>query len=57
VVAQGTVEIIAGKQPPHVLGEGDAIVFDADFPHIYRNMTGTEAILYLVTTYLEEVRS
>ena len=57
VVAQGTVEIIAGKQSPHILGEGDAIIFDADVPHIYRNMTGTEAILYLVTTYLEDVRA
>lgn len=56
VVAQGTVEIIAGKQSPHILGEGDAIIFDADVPHVYRNMTGTEAILYLVTTYLEDVR-
>ncbi len=56
VVAQGTVEIIAGKQPPHILGEGDAIVFDADVPHTYRNMTGIEAVLYLVTTYLEEIR-
>lgn len=56
VVAQGTVEIIAGRQAPHILGEGDAIIFDADVPHIYRNMTGTEAILYLVTTYLEDVR-
>lgn len=56
VVTQGTVEIIAGKLPPHILGEGDAIVFDADVNHTYRNMTGTEAILYLVTTYIEEVR-
>ncbi|PDT04228.1 transcriptional regulator [Rhizobium chutanense] len=56
VVAQGTVEIIAGRQAPHILGEGDAIIFEADVPHIYRNMTGTEAILFLVTTYLEEVR-
>jgi transcriptional regulator with XRE-family HTH domain len=56
VVAQGTVEIIAGKQPPQILGEGDAIIFDADVAHVYRNMTGTEAILYLVTTYIEDVR-
>ncbi|MBB3351551.1 transcriptional regulator with XRE-family HTH domain [Rhizobium sp. BK049] len=56
VVAQGTVEIIAGRQAPHILGEGDAVIFDADVPHLYRNMTGTEAILYLVTTYLEDVR-
>jgi transcriptional regulator with XRE-family HTH domain len=56
VVAQGTVEIIAGKQPPHILGEGDAVLFHADVPHTYRNMSGIEAILYLVTTYLEEIR-
>lgn len=57
VVAQGTVEVIAGKQSPHILGEGDAIIFDAAVPHVYRNMTGTEAILYLVTTYLEDIRA
>ncbi|ATN37436.1 transcriptional regulator (plasmid) [Rhizobium sp. ACO-34A] len=56
VVTQGTVEIVVGKQAPHILGEGDAILFEADVPHIYRNMTGTEAVLYLVTTYSEEIR-
>lgn len=56
VVTQGTVEIIAGRQPPQILGEGDAILFDADVPHVYRNMTSTEAVLYLVTTYPEEIR-
>ncbi|WP_309550556.1 cupin domain-containing protein [Rhizobium rhizogenes] len=50
------MEIIVGKQPPYILGEGDAILFDADVPHIYRNMTSTEAVLYLVTTYPEEIR-
>lgn len=54
---RGRAEIETGEQQaPHILGEGDAIIFDADVPHIYRNMTGTEAILYLVTTYLEDVR-
>ena len=56
VVSRGTVEIVAGKHPPHILGEGDAILFDADAPHSYRNMTSGEAVLYLVTTYTEEVR-
>lgn len=56
VVAQGTIEITAGKRAPHILGEGDALLFDADVPHAYRNMTGGEAILFLVTTYLEEIR-
>ncbi|MFP5076461.1 helix-turn-helix domain-containing protein [Rhizobium sp. YIM 134829] len=49
VVASGTVEIIVGKQP-HILGEGDALVFEADVPHVYRNMTGTPATVYLVST-------
>lgn len=57
VVAQGTVEIIAGRLAPQVLGEGDSIVFDADVSHVYRNMTGMEAVVYLVTTYVEEIRS
>ena len=49
------MEIIAGKHPPQILGEGDAVLFDADVVHTYRNMTGTEAILYLVMTYAEQV--
>jgi transcriptional regulator with XRE-family HTH domain len=56
VVSRGTVEIVAGKHPPHILGEGDAVIFEADVPHSYRNMTSGEAVLYLVTTYIEEVR-
>ncbi len=49
VVAAGTVEVIVGRQP-HILGEGDALVFQADVPHVYRNMTGAIATLYLVST-------
>ncbi len=56
VVSSGTVEIVAGEEPPRVLSEGDAIVFDADAPHSYRNLGTTEAVLYLVMTYVEEVR-
>ncbi|AVA20522.1 helix-turn-helix domain-containing protein [Rhizobium sp. LEGMi198b] len=56
VVSRGTVEIVAGKHPPQLLGEGDAAIFDADVAHSYRNMTSSEAVLYLVTTYVEEVR-
>ncbi len=55
VVAQGTVEVLVGKQPPRILGEGDALIFDADVPHVYRNMTGGPAILYLVSTYRETI--
>ncbi|WP_245445936.1 cupin domain-containing protein [Metarhizobium album] len=50
VIAQGTVELIVGKQP-YILGEGNALVFEADVPHVYRNMTGSPATVYLVSTY------
>ncbi|WP_411032757.1 helix-turn-helix domain-containing protein [Shinella sp. BYT-45] len=54
VVAQGTVEVVVGKQP-YILGEGDALVFEADVPHVYRNMTGNPATIYLVSTYREVI--
>lgn len=54
VVSVGTIEIaIDGKR--HSLGTGDAIVFDADVPHSYRNPSNAEALLYLVMTYAETV--
>lgn len=56
VVSSGTIEVIAGDEPARVLSEGDAIVFDADVPHSYRNLGTGEAVLYLVMTYVEEVR-
>lgn len=55
VVTQGTVEIVAGRETPRLLGEGDAIVFHADVPHSYRNMRSAEAVLYLVMTYVAPV--
>lgn len=56
VVVRGTVEIVVDRQPPVVLGEGDAILFEADVPHRYRNLGSDEAELYLVMTYVEELR-
>jgi transcriptional regulator with XRE-family HTH domain len=55
IVAQGTVEITPGREAPRVLAERDAIVFEADVPHAYRNLGSGEAILYLVMTYVETV--
>jgi transcriptional regulator with XRE-family HTH domain len=55
VVTQGTVEIVAGREPPQLLGEGDAIIFQADVQHRYRNMRSVEAVLYLVTTYVAPI--
>lgn len=54
VVAAGAVEIeVAGAI--HHLSEGDAILFEADSPHIYRNSGVGEARLFLVMTYVEIV--
>jgi quercetin dioxygenase-like cupin family protein len=54
VVAKGSVEIVAGADT-HKLEAGDAILFEADQPHVYRNAGTTEAVLYLVMTYAEQV--
>jgi transcriptional regulator with XRE-family HTH domain len=54
VVSHGTVEIEANSAH-HVLGQGDAIVFEADTPHVYRNPASTEALMYLVMTYADTV--
>ncbi len=55
IVAKGAIEIVAGKERPHALAEGDAILFEADVPHSYRNLGAVEAVLYLVMTYIEPV--
>ena len=37
------------------LEAGDAILFEADTPHAYRNPGEVEAVMYLVMTYAETV--
>ncbi|XXY39546.1 XRE family transcriptional regulator [Sorangium sp. So ce260] len=50
VVTEGSVEItVAGER--RVLETGDAILFEADSPHSYRNLGSSEAVMYLVMTY------
>ena len=54
VVASGAVEIeVEGVR--HQLRAGDAMVFEADAPHAYRNGGEGEAVMYLVMTYAESV--
>jgi transcriptional regulator with XRE-family HTH domain len=54
VVARGAIEVeIEGTRQR--LSQGDAIVFEADTPHVYRNPAGDEALMYLVMTYAEAV--
>jgi len=54
VVAQGAVEIeVSGRK--ELLGPGDAIVFEADVPHVYRSRAEGETVIYLVMTYADTV--
>lgn len=54
IVAKGAVEItVAGNV--YRLAEGDAILFEADTVHSYRNAGAGEARMYLVMTYVETV--
>lgn len=51
IVTQGEVEIVVGGVP-HRLKIKDAILFQADVPHIYRNVGTEKAIMYLVMSYV-----
>jgi transcriptional regulator with XRE-family HTH domain len=54
VVAKGSVEIeVSGRREE--LEAGDAIVFEADLPHVYRNRADGETVMYLVMTYADTV--
>lgn len=54
VVSSGNVEVeVEGAR--HPLRAGDAIVFEADSPHVYRNPGEAETVMYLVMTYAETV--
>jgi transcriptional regulator with XRE-family HTH domain len=54
IVAKGAVEItVAGNA--YRLAEGDAILFEADTAHSYRNAGAAEARMYLVMTYVETI--
>lgn len=54
VVTRGLVEIVVGDEA-HRLETGDAILFEADGPHSYRNVGDGEATMYLVMTYAEKI--
>ncbi len=51
VITHGAVEIVTGREPPYPLNKGDAIHFDADVPHSYRNIGEGEATAHLVLAY------
>lgn len=54
VVTSGALEIRVGDDH-HQMAKGDAIQFEADAPHEYRNPSNEEAVIYLVMTYTERV--
>lgn len=54
VVTRGAVEITIGSDV-HALGTGDAILFEADKAHSYRNTGDGDATMYLVMTYAEQI--
>ncbi len=54
VVSEGSVEIEV-EDKREQLGPGDAIVFEADVAHVYRNAGDTDTIMYLVMTYADTV--
>jgi transcriptional regulator with XRE-family HTH domain len=54
VVTAGEVNIVVGTES-HTLKEKDAILFQADVPHVYRNPCGTRAVMYLVMSYTDIV--
>lgn len=54
VVTSGELELTVGKAR-HRLQTGDAIFFEADVPHSYRNPAGTSLTMYLVMSYANRV--
>ncbi|MFT3767735.1 MAG: helix-turn-helix domain-containing protein [Minicystis sp.] len=55
IVTHGTLELVAGAER-HLLATGDAILFEADVAHQYRNPGDTECVMYLVMTYAEKTQ-
>jgi transcriptional regulator with XRE-family HTH domain len=54
VITSGSLDLTVEKQR-FALAQGDAIVFQADHPHVYENRGTTETLMYLVMTYAESV--
>ncbi len=51
-LVSGAIEMQVGAER-HQLSAGDAIMFEADVPHVYRNLGDEEAVMYLVMTYAD----
>ena len=53
-LVSGQVEIVVAGVS-HVLKPDDAILFEADVPHTYRNIGTKQAVMYLVMSYVETI--
>jgi transcriptional regulator with XRE-family HTH domain len=56
VVTGGSLEMVVGEMH-HRLVAGDAIQFEADVRHEYRNAGTAETVIYLVMTFTERIPS
>lgn len=54
IVVSGEVEIKVGSDT-YLLAAKDAILFQADVPHVYRNVSNVTALMYLVMCYADPV--
>lgn len=54
IVTEGEVEIIAAGERHHLKAK-DALIFQADVPHTYRNPSGKKAVFYLVMSYAQSI--
>jgi transcriptional regulator with XRE-family HTH domain len=52
-VSRGALDLSIGSAD-HTIATGDAIVFDADVPHVYRNRGRSELVMFLVMTYRDQ---
>ena len=52
IVTSGALEMVVGSER-HLLAAGDAILFDADVAHQYRNNWEIETTMYLVMRYAD----
>lgn len=54
IVTSGSLVLELGNERIE-LGQGDAVLFEADAPHVYRNDGKAEAVMYLVMTYADHI--
>ncbi len=52
IVSQGALDLSVGSER-HSLRAGDAVLFQADVSHSYKNPSAADAVMYLVMTYAE----